>query len=115
SLAKRAAGLAPERDIPRFAPRTFRSRFAARRADDGRRLDSPRVLLWPDTFTNHFEPDVAEAAVHVLESAGFDVDLPPRPLCCGRPLYDFGMLALAKRQLRQILDVLRDDITAGTT
>ncbi|MBV8692268.1 MAG: FAD-binding oxidoreductase [Actinobacteria bacterium] len=115
ALAKRAAGLAPERDIPRFARTTFRARFAARRAKTGVAPgDRSRVLLWPDTFTNHFEPDVAEAAVRVLEGAGFQVDIPTRPLCCGRPLYDFGMLNLAKRQLRQIIDTLRDDITAGT-
>ncbi|MBV9935086.1 MAG: FAD-binding oxidoreductase, partial [Actinobacteria bacterium] len=59
-------------------------------------------------------PEVAEAAVRVLEDTGFQVDIPTRPLCCGRPLYDFGMLNLAKRQLRQIIDTLRDDITAGT-
>ncbi|HSL84217.1 MAG TPA: heterodisulfide reductase-related iron-sulfur binding cluster, partial [Thermoanaerobaculia bacterium] len=44
---------------------------------------------------------------------GFEVALPPRVLCCGRPLYDFGMLDLAERQLRQILDALRDDVRAG--
>jgi Fe-S oxidoreductase len=52
--------------------------------------DSKRVLLWPDTFTNYFRPQAAMAAVEVLEDAGFEVAIPPRPLCCGRPLYDLG-------------------------
>lgn len=72
-----------------------------------------RVLLWPDTFNNVFRPETARAAVEVLEAAGFRVALPPRILCCGRPLYDFGMLDLAERQLRQVLDALRDDLRAG--
>jgi Fe-S oxidoreductase len=72
------------------------------------------VLLWPDTFNNYFLPHTARAATTVLEALGYTVRIPTRPLCCGRPLYDFGMLDLAKRQLRQILDVLRHEIRAGT-
>ena len=49
----------------------------------------------------------------MLEAAGFEVAVLSRPLCCGRPLYDFGMLRLAERQLRRILDVLRQEIQAG--
>ncbi|HEX7182895.1 MAG TPA: FAD-binding and (Fe-S)-binding domain-containing protein [Thermoanaerobaculia bacterium] len=110
-LAKRAAGMAPERSIPAFASTTFRAWFARRGPHNE---STRRVLLWPDTFNNHFHPEVAEAAVEVLERLGYDVDIPRRPLCCGRPLYDYGMLHLAKHQLREILDELRDEIRAGT-
>jgi Fe-S oxidoreductase len=72
------------------------------------------VLLWPDTFTNYFEPEVGIAAVEVLESAGFRVTLPDGHVCCGRPLYDYGMLDLARRYLTRTLDVLRPHIEAGT-
>jgi Fe-S oxidoreductase len=71
------------------------------------------VLLWNDTFNNHFHPEVAVAATEVLEAAGFEVRIPERPLCCGRPLYDFGMLKLARRQLAQILDELRPALRDG--
>jgi FAD/FMN-containing dehydrogenase/Fe-S oxidoreductase len=108
-LGKRLAGVTPERDAPRFAERSYREWAARRRVRGGRR----RVLLWPDTFNTYFHPEVAIAATEVLEAAGFRVELPGRPLCCGRPLYDFGMLRLAKRQLRQILSVLREPIQAG--
>ena len=77
------------------------------------RPDSPQVILWPDTFNNHFHPEIAKAAVEVLEAAGFQVWVPKRSLCCGRPLYDFGMLDTAKRLLREILDALRPQIEAG--
>jgi Fe-S oxidoreductase len=109
ALLKRAAGIHPARRLPPFARRTFRDRFASR----GKPAASPTVLLWPDTFTNFFQPEIAEAAVAVLEAAGHRVALPRRVLCCGRPLYDFGMHDLARRQLRQILAALAPEIAAG--
>ncbi|HEX5450113.1 MAG TPA: FAD-binding and (Fe-S)-binding domain-containing protein [Gaiellaceae bacterium] len=101
------AGVAPQRRLPKFASTTFRDTFRA--AGEGE-----RVLLWPDTFTNYFEPDVGLAAAVVLADAGFTVALPRVQLCCGRPLYDYGFLKLAKRYLERIVDVMRDDIRAGT-
>jgi len=96
-----------------FARETFTRWFASRRhvvADgDGR----PRVLLWPDTFTNLFEPGIGIAALDVLEAAGFAPQLSPPGLCCGRPLYDFGMLRTAKRTLRKTLDALSAPIEQG--
>lgn len=118
-LLKALGGIAPERRLPAFAPRTFRRWFETERGrEEGRlsetRAAAGRVLLFPDTFNNFFRPQTARAAVEVLKAAGFEVAIPPRVLCCGRPLYDFGMLDLAKRQLRQILEALRDDLRAGT-
>jgi FAD/FMN-containing dehydrogenase/Fe-S oxidoreductase len=109
-LAKAAAGVSQHRDIPRFARRTFTDWF------DGHRPLHPGadpVLLWPDTFTNHFEPDIAIAAVHVLESAGFRVTIPQQSVCCGRPLYDYGMLPTARRYLTNTLATLREQIRDG--
>jgi Fe-S oxidoreductase len=112
ALGKRLAGIAPQRKMPAFATQTFKSWFAARPSSraGGRR----RVVLWPDTFNDHFHPEVAVAATEVLEAAGFEVVVPPRSLCCGRPLYDYGMLRLARHLLRQVLDGLREEIRAGT-
>jgi FAD/FMN-containing dehydrogenase/Fe-S oxidoreductase len=110
-LSKRLAGIAPERTPPQFADESFASWFERRggaQVQGGR-----RVVLWPDTFTNYFEPDVAKAAVEVLEAAGCSIELPQGHLCCGRPLYDFGMLNAARRQLEQILERLRPEIRAG--
>lgn len=93
-------------------PREFTFRSASGSLDSAR--DDRRVILWPDTFNNFFHPETARAAVEVLEDAGFHVLVPQADLCCGRPLYDYGMLDTAKRWLSQILDVLRDEIEAGT-
>jgi Fe-S oxidoreductase/FAD/FMN-containing dehydrogenase len=109
-IAKLVAGIPRQRRIPAFAPQTFRRWFERRPVvNDG----ATPVLLWPDTFNNHFLPETGQAAVEVLEAVGFQVLLPRVPLCCGRPLYDFGMLDRAKRLLLETLDALAEDIDAG--
>lgn len=108
---KAAGGLASERSIPKFASTTFKAWYFARRRPPSER---PRVILWADTFTNYLMPEAAKDACVVLEEAGFEVVVPRRALCCGRPLYDFGFLGLARRLLERILDDLREDIRAGT-
>jgi FAD/FMN-containing dehydrogenase/Fe-S oxidoreductase len=127
AAVKLAAGLALQRHIPPLARRTFRQWFRSRPPGSTERGDpgqvpvlseakdgcARRVVLWPDTFNNYFRPQTAQAAVAVLEAAGFRVELPSKSLCCGRPLYDYGMLGLARRQLRQVLEMLRPQIVAG--
>jgi FAD/FMN-containing dehydrogenase/Fe-S oxidoreductase len=108
-IAKLAAGIPFQRSIPGFAPQTFKSWFRRRQPNS----NGPPVLLWPDTFNNYFLPATAKAAVEVLEAAGFSVMVPPANLCCGRPLYDFGMLGRAEDLLLQILDELSPEIEAG--
>ena len=109
-LLKRLGGIAPGRALPALAPRTFRHWFERRRPSDTGRP----VLLWPDTFTDLFHPEIGTAAVEVLAAAGCSVSIPEKILCCGRPLYDHGFLDRARRQLREILDALRSPIRAGT-
>ena len=94
---------------------TAHSREVEPGATSSRRDDAltPPVLLWADTFNNYFLPQTARAAVEVLETAGFRVLVPRTDLCCGRPLYDFGMLDRAERLLLEILDQLEPEIEAG--
>jgi FAD/FMN-containing dehydrogenase/Fe-S oxidoreductase len=108
-MAKRVLGIARERRLPLVAKRSFTRDFDAGANPSGR-----EVLLWPDTFNNHFHPDAAHAAVRVLRQAGFSVRLPGAPLCCGRPLYEFGFLPQARAYLQRILDVLGEDLRRGT-
>ena len=109
-IAKAVAGIPKQRNIPAFAAQTFKSWF---RRHQPRNPDGPLVVLWPDTFNNYFLPHTAKATVDVLETAGFRVELPQGSLCCGRPLYDFGMLDRAESLLLQILDALAVEIEAG--
>src|SRR5262249_21343203 len=108
--AKWVAGVHPRRELPRFAPVTFRTWWRAR---PPRNEGMPRVILWPDTFNDDSEPAVLVAAVEVLEAAGHQVVLPRRWLCCGQPLYDYGMLPRARRMLARVLDTLGPALRAG--
>jgi FAD/FMN-containing dehydrogenase/Fe-S oxidoreductase len=109
-LMKAAVGMAPQRSIPLFAPETFKAWFGKRPyQDDGR----PKVLLFPDTFNNYFQPQTARAAVGVLEHAGYQVVVPKEHVCCGRPLYDHGFLGEAKRDLRHAMLVLVPYVEQG--
>jgi len=109
-VAKAIAGISPRRRLPIFASATFRDAFSARKRPA---TGTAPVLLWPDTFNNYFHPEIAQAAAEVLEWCGCRVQIPKRPLCCGRPLYDHGMLDLAKAQLTTIIETLRPSIQAG--
>ena len=121
---KAMGGVSPHRDIPRFADRTFvdwfRHRESVARLGPMTSVPPPRsaprgnVILWPDTFNNHFHPDTARAATEVLEDAGYRVLVPAGSVCCGRPLYDYGFLDHAKKLLRQVMHTLDPHIHAGT-
>ncbi len=110
TIAKTVAGIPLGREIPPFAPETFKAWFRKRPV---RNAGQPRVILWPDTFNNYFTPETAQAAVEVLEHAGYRVGVPMQHLCCGRPLYDYGFLDRAKRNLEIILEALAYHIDAG--
>jgi Fe-S oxidoreductase len=73
----------------------------------------PEVFLWVDTFNNYFHPETCRAALDVLEDAGFQVKTSQQRLCCGRPLYDFGMLDKAKEYLLYIMQSIGPQIAAG--
>jgi FAD/FMN-containing dehydrogenase/Fe-S oxidoreductase len=109
-VAKSIAGIPQPRKIPAFAGQTFKQWFFERKPKN---VGKRQVMLWPDTFNNHFFPDTAKAAVEVLEAANYQVIVPEASLCCGRPLYDFGMLDRAERLLKRILSALREQIAAG--
>ena len=122
-ILRKALGLAPQRQIPQFAVGNFKQ-WARRHSvpdcsgqcGDGAQDaagDGRDVILWADTFNNYFRPGTSQAAYEVLTAAGFRVRVPQKHLCCGRPLYDFGMLDRAKRYLQRILQVLGPQIDAG--
>jgi FAD/FMN-containing dehydrogenase/Fe-S oxidoreductase len=124
-LIKRIAGVAGERQLPRLAPKSFQkarcpsmksgapgpSRLGTR---EGKRGDPTQsVLLWPDTWNNYYHPQSLQAAETVLSLAGFSVETPRGHICCGRPLYDFGLLSAARSYLAQILRRMDPQINAG--
>lgn len=72
------------------------------------------MIVWPDTFTNHFTSAIGRAAVDVLENAGYHVIVPTKPLCCGLTWISTGQLATAKRALRRTVSALSPWLREGT-
>lgn len=114
-IGKWLAGVAPQRHLPMFAPTTFRTLANRRGVASGSNgvNSAKRVILWVDTFNEHFSPEIATAALDVLTRLGYEVVLPRKRLCCGRPLYDYGLLDAAKALLRSAVDELASDVRAG--
>jgi len=108
-LLKRAGGIDPQRDLPRFARERFTRWHAHREPHPG----GTPVTLWPDTFSNNFHPEVGRAAVAVLEDAGYRVDVPAQPVCCGLTWISTGQLGMAARMLRRAISALRPALEAG--
>ncbi len=115
-ILRMALHLARAREIPRLARASFRHRIRGKQSETTARSASARVsevILWVDTFNNYFHPETAQAALQVLTQAGFAVTVPDQQMCCGRPLYDFGMLNRAKEYLERILEAFAGPINAG--
>jgi FAD/FMN-containing dehydrogenase/Fe-S oxidoreductase len=110
-LVKRIAGIAEQRRLPEFAPRSFQAMIGGQKGHPANAL--PRVMLWPDTWNNYFHPPALKAAHSILASAGFQVEIPQGHICCGRPLYDFGFLSQARRYLEGVMVRLTPQIEAG--
>jgi FAD/FMN-containing dehydrogenase/Fe-S oxidoreductase len=109
-LLQRLGGISPRRETPPFAAQSFKAWFADRAPVNPH---GPPVVVFCDTFNNYLHPEPMKATVEVLEEAGFRVVVPMEQLCCGRPLYDYGMLDLAGAFWKRMLDVLRPHIQAG--
>jgi FAD/FMN-containing dehydrogenase/Fe-S oxidoreductase len=107
-LVKRAGGIDPRRELPRVTGQRFTRWYARQRRGGGE-----QVILWPDTFTNTFHPEVGRAALAVLEAAGLGASVPVRPVCCGLTWISTGQLGVARRVLARTLRVLGPALRAG--
>jgi FAD/FMN-containing dehydrogenase/Fe-S oxidoreductase len=127
AVAKKLGGITPERAIPPIARQSFTA--AAGAPGDGRKAtftqrdgvnvaflqpgSRGRLLLWPDTFTNHFDPAIATDAVAVLTALGYSVELPPRDVCCGLTWTSTGQVDAARKVLRRSLRTIEPWLAAG--
>jgi FAD/FMN-containing dehydrogenase/Fe-S oxidoreductase len=110
-MVLRAGGLDPRRQVPAFAAKPFRRR--ARASAPEPRDDLPQVVLWADTFSDSFSPAVAKAAHDVLTAAGYRVQVPSRPVCCGLTWISTGQLDGARKRMRNLLEALTPFVEAG--
>ncbi len=111
ALIKRVVGIAPQRELPKLAERPY-TRLRTNGAWSEQSA-APEVLLWPDTWNNYYHPQALTSAESLLSDAGFEVQTPQGHICCGRPLYDFGLLDAAKSYLANVLDLMAPQIDAG--
>ena len=82
-------------------------------AKAGARAVAPDAVLFNDTFTNYFDPEIGLAAADVLEAAGLTVGLGP-DACCGRPLISQGLLDEARERAADAVRRLYPLAAAGT-
>jgi FAD/FMN-containing dehydrogenase/Fe-S oxidoreductase len=115
-LNERFLGIDRRRVAPAFARRSLVRRFSSlpRNADFKR---APyRVLLFPDTFANYFQPEVGTASIELLQRVGCTVTLGPRSLrCCGRPFISNGLLDHAVASAHHNVERLHDWASRGGT
>ena len=90
---EKIAGIDRRRPLPSLAAETFDDWF--RRHTPPAAAPRGEVVLFNDTFVTYNVPEIARAAVEVLESAGYRAVLVDRK-CCGRPLISKGMLTQAR-------------------
>jgi Fe-S oxidoreductase/FAD/FMN-containing dehydrogenase len=126
-LIKRIVSMAQERMMPRLAAKSYRKARSASNettnvpqsivsqnaARPEMRLAAQQVVLWPDTWNNYYHPQTLIAAERVLTQAGFRVQIPKNHVCCGRALYDFGLLGAARAYLAKVFDRMAAEIDAG--
>jgi FAD/FMN-containing dehydrogenase/Fe-S oxidoreductase len=123
---KKIAGIAQQRRLPRLAPQSYQHLHSkalkgtgfspyinSQKADGALAPEGQQVVLWPDTWNNYYHPQTLAAADSVLTQAGFRVEIPRGHICCGRPLYDFGLLDTARNYLAKVLNRVAPQIDAG--
>jgi Fe-S oxidoreductase len=111
-LIKHIVGVAQQRQLPRLAAKSYRDS----RNQTAEELAPPQVaqvVLWADTWNNYYHPQTLAAAESVLTQAGFHVRVSKTPVCCGRALYDFGLLDTARSYLANVFDHMAPEIEAG--
>ncbi len=118
-LGEKLLGIAADRRLPVPATTPFnRANIAS--SDVSPAASAREVVLFVDTFSRHFDPDIAEAALAVLRAAGYRAIVAEpapagRPLCCGRTYLAQGMVEQARAEARRLLDALLPHAEAGRT
>ena len=122
-LVERWIGVTARRPMPEPAAKPFARPFAAKPQSAPATGERGAVVLFVDTFCHHFEPEIAEAAIAVLEHAGYAVRIarpapddaePERPLCCGRTYLTTGLVEKARGEAKRVLAAFQDEIAAKT-
>jgi FAD/FMN-containing dehydrogenase/Fe-S oxidoreductase len=109
-LTEKLLGMSARRSLPRWSTSPLPS---PRRGVGGN-----KVVLFIDTFSRYFERENVQAALEVLEAAGYQVEFAVpadngRPLCCGRTFLAAGLVEEAKTEARRMLQALKPYVERG--
>jgi FAD/FMN-containing dehydrogenase/Fe-S oxidoreductase len=105
-------GIDRRRRLPQFQHRTLMGRLKAAPTSDWRSGAQSDVLLFVDTFTNHYDPEIGMAALDLLRAAGHRPALAPNA-CCGRPQISKGLLPAARAMAARNTELLHDAAADG--
>ncbi len=108
-LARATAGIDQRRSIPTFAPTTLRKGLDKPDRSQGK----PDVWIWADSFTDHFLPQTAHAAIRVLEAAGLEVRVITEDACCGLTWVTTGQLDKARTIMAGTVATLAPYVASG--
>jgi len=110
SLLERVAGVDSRRELPKFAGETLREWYGTR----GAQVTDPDrdVVLYPDLYTDYFDPERGKAAVRVLEALGCRVHVPPVPESGRAPLSQ-GLVESAREQAQAVHGALVTHLDQG--
>ncbi len=112
---ERGLGVAARRSLPRGAARSFLSSAPAEAVGSA---GGREIVLLVDTFSNHFDPETAEAALEILAAGGYRIHIAraaagERPLCCGRTFLSHGLIAEARVEARRMVDAIWPFVERG--
>jgi FAD/FMN-containing dehydrogenase/Fe-S oxidoreductase len=104
-------GFAKQRSLPKWRSDTFLATTEVDAAD-------ATVVIFADTFSNNFEPEILHAARRVLAAAGHRVavawpGIGSRALCCGRTYLATGQVDKAKDEAERLLEALAPFVERG--
>ncbi|WP_122090717.1 FAD-binding and (Fe-S)-binding domain-containing protein [Halalkalicoccus subterraneus] len=112
-VTEKVLGIARERTLPEFEPETLTEWYEKRGPQVSEKEADRKVLLFPDTFTDHNNTKAGKAAIEVLEAANVHVRVPEGVTGSGRPAHSKGMLDLAKEKADRNVTALAPDVNAG--
>ncbi|KYH25440.1 lactate utilization protein A [Halalkalicoccus paucihalophilus] len=112
-VTEKVLGIARERELPAFEPETLTEWYEKRGPQVSEEEADRKVLLFPDTFTDHNNTKAGKAAIRVLEAANVHVRIPEGVTGSGRPAHSKGMLDLAREKADRNVTALAPDVNAG--
>ena len=118
AIAKKFLGLHKNALLPSLAKQSF-SQWVKTTSDSADKIfywfgaeTNPPVVLWPDTVNTFYRPDILKSTLSVLVKAGYRVAIARTSFCCGRPLYDYGMLEQGMQQITRVLTSFYEHLPA---